>query len=101
MTAMSVFVFQQFARLAGRIGVHEFERALLHVEVAEREGGGRVDVFVVVDDHYPPYVAGARCRGRRDARRRIPDRLDRPWSSRGVIGGGMCASPGFLGVLES
>jgi hypothetical protein len=58
-------VLEQFARLPGRIGVHEFQRPVLHVEVAERKRGGRVDVFVVVDDHHPPYIAGAGRGGRR------------------------------------
>jgi hypothetical protein len=57
------FVLEQFARLASRIRVHEFERAVLHVEIAQRKGGGRVDVFVVVDNHDPPDIARARAAG--------------------------------------
>jgi hypothetical protein len=51
------FEFEQRARLFGRIGMHEFERPALELEGAEREGGGRVHVGVVVDDHYAPCMA--------------------------------------------
>ena len=52
-----VFMLEQFARLAGRIRMHEFQRAVLHFQVAQGESGGGVDVFIVVDDHHPPDAA--------------------------------------------
>ena len=58
-----VFMLEQFARLAGRIRMHEFQRAVLHFQVAQGESGGGVDVFIVVDDHHPPDAA--RCDGQR------------------------------------
>jgi len=52
-----LLMLEHFAGLAGGVGVHEFQRPLLHVQVAEREGGGGVDVFVVVNNHHAPHLA--------------------------------------------
>ncbi|MNS94194.1 hypothetical protein D3C72_1284050 [compost metagenome] len=59
-----VFMPEQFARLTGRIRMHEFQRAVLHFQVAEGESGGGVDVFIVVDDHHPPDAARCGRQGR-------------------------------------
>ena len=52
-----LFVLQHFARLRGRVGVDEFEGAVLHVEVTEGERGRRMDVLVVIDNHHAPDAA--------------------------------------------
>lgn len=59
------FVLEHFPRLGERVGMHELQRPMFHLKVAQGERGGRVHVLIVVDDHHAPDLGFDACCGRR------------------------------------